>query len=322
MIKLAENLVASRGLYCGHEGLYLGPSPLIERDFKGGYRLRPEQEIAALLAAAYDPAPDSASLLAGMRAVAAHLEVGDLSRAMISAVLLGLTELSAAALARLACAEELLKYNFNPAEPRDEGGRWTHDEAAGLITPVRSTGPSRGGTDSGRDWMRYPNAEFRNRLAIAELSAGKPDFGYREVRRSNNALGRYQMTRAGLLAAGMIDGDGDWTGKYGVHSSAQFLADHDAQEKALTDFLRETERQLHTNGAFDYIGRTINGIVAPFTVTHAGLIAAAHEEGAGATYSYQEKIRDNGFTSRGLSLNHDQRAVEHRLRIFADAPYE
>ena len=58
MIKLAENLVASRGLYCGHEGLYLGPSPLIERDFKGGYRLRPEQEIAALLAAAYDPAPE------------------------------------------------------------------------------------------------------------------------------------------------------------------------------------------------------------------------------------------------------------------------
>ena len=109
------------------------------------------------------------------------------------------------------------------------------------------------------------------------------------MRRSNNALGRYQMTRAGLLAAGMIDGDGDWTGKYGVHSSAQFLADHDAQEKALTDFLRETERQLHANGAFDYIGRTINGIVAPFTVTHAGLIAAAHEEGAGATLQLSGK---------------------------------
>ncbi len=321
MFKLAESPGASRGVYCGREGLYLGPSALIERD-NNGYRLRTEDQIAALLAAAYDPAPDLAGLLPGLRAVAAHLEAGDLGRAMISAVLLGLAELSDVALARLARTEALLKYNFNPAEPRDERGRWTADESNDPISPIRAGGPSPRGTGNGRDWERFPNAEFRNRLAIAEQSADKPDFGYGEVRRSNNALGRYQMTRAGLLAAGMIDGDGNWTGKHGIYSRAQFLADHDAQERALTDFLGETERQLHANGASDYIGRTINGLVAPFTITRAGLIAAGHEAGARTTRDYLRTIEQNGFTSHGLNLTRQQRAIETRLRKFADAPYE
>lgn len=142
------------------------------------------------------------------------------------------------------------------------------------------------------------------------------------MRRSNNALGRYQMTRDGLRAAGMIDANGNWTGKYGIRSSAEFLADHDAQEQALTDFLRETERQLHANGAFDYIGRTINGIVTPFTITRAGLIAAAHEEGAYATRDYLRTIAQSGFRSHGLDLTKQKRAIETRLRTFSDAPYE
>jgi hypothetical protein len=34
----------------------------------------------------------------------------------------------------------------------------------------------------------------------------------------------------GLLAAGMVNANGNWTGKYGIHSRSQFLADHDAQD--------------------------------------------------------------------------------------------
>jgi hypothetical protein len=57
--------------------------------------------------------------------------------------------------------ETLLKYNFNPAEPRDERGRWTADEGADSVAPARVGGP--GGTGAnGRDWQRFPNAEFRS----------------------------------------------------------------------------------------------------------------------------------------------------------------
>jgi hypothetical protein len=89
MFKLADSLGSSRGLYCGVEGLYLGPSsPLVERR-NGVYEPRPEHEVAALLAAAYDPAPDVASAVPRLCAVAANLQVGDLGRAMmIAAVLL------------------------------------------------------------------------------------------------------------------------------------------------------------------------------------------------------------------------------------------
>ena len=45
-----------------------------------------------------------------------------------------------------------------------------------------------------------------------------------------------------------------------IISMAAISSSTTRQEKALTGFLRETERQLHANGAFDYIGRTVNGM--------------------------------------------------------------
>jgi hypothetical protein len=62
MFKLAERRGSSRGLYCGVEGLSLGPSPLIEL-LDGTYRVRPPREIAAPVAAAFDPPPDAVKLL-------------------------------------------------------------------------------------------------------------------------------------------------------------------------------------------------------------------------------------------------------------------
>jgi hypothetical protein len=78
----------------------------------------------------------------------------------------------------------------------------------------------------------------------------------------------------------MIDERGNCSGKYGIHARAEFLADHEAQEKALIDLLHETERQLRANHAFDFVGRTLEGLNATFPITRAGLIAAAHREGA------------------------------------------
>jgi hypothetical protein len=130
------------------------------------------------------------------------------------------------------------------------------------------------------------------------------------------------MLPASLQAIGMIDANGRWTGKYGVHSRAQFLASPRAQEMALTDYLRDTQRQLQANGASGFIGKQIDGQRARFGASRAGLIAAGHREGAAATLRYLQTIAQNDFVSRGLAINDRQLAIETRLRTFADATYE
>lgn len=130
------------------------------------------------------------------------------------------------------------------------------------------------------------------------------------------------MLPESLRAIGMTDANGRWTGKYGVHSRAQFLANPEAQEKALGDFLNETERQLRATGAFTYVGRTIDGHVASFSITRAGLIAAGHRWGAHATRDYLGRVEENGYKSHNLILSRGESAVETRLRTFSDAPYE
>ncbi|HZK91675.1 MAG TPA: hypothetical protein VFC56_16160 [Stellaceae bacterium] len=76
------------------------------------------------------------------------------------------------------------------------------------------------------------------------------------------------------------------------------------------------------NGALGYIGATINGLRAAFTVSLPGLIAAAHREGATATRAYLKNIASYGFASRGRDLTPRHRAIETRLRTFADKSYE
>ena len=119
----------------------------------------------------------------------------------------------------------------------------------------------------------------------------------------------------------MIDTNGNWTRKYGIHSCAQFLADHVAQENALTDYPQDVGRQLQANGSFDFIGSSVD-FRDRFTMTRAGLIAAAHPEGAPRTRRYLSRIADNGFTSHGLALTGEELAIETRLRTFSDVPYE
>ena len=269
MFKLAANRGSRQGVYCGHDGLYLGPAALIERR-EGRVCLRAEDEIRALLGAAYDRAPDIPGFSAKMREVAVALGEEDLSRAMIAALQMGLCELSDEGIARLTRADSVSKHNFNPLEPRGWHGRWSGDQPARLV-PARAGGrQARRPASGGRAWQRFPNSEFREHLATAEGSADKPEYGYREVRQSTGALGRYQMTPAALRAAGTMDAAGRWTGKYGIHSRAEFLANHEGQENALTDYLRDTESQLRTNGSFEFMERTIGGHRARFTITRAG----------------------------------------------------
>ena len=190
-------------------------------------------------------------------------------------------------------ADQLLKANFNPDEPRDWHGRWTTEGADDKDLPSHSAPASVAAHATGRNprrWEDYPNPDFRNRLAIAEQTADRPNFGYVEVHdsidrrgRHHLALGRYLMTPLALRAAGLIDRWGHWTGKYGVRSQAELLANPEAQEQALSDYLADNERQLTTDGAYAYLGQAIHGLQDQFMVTRAGIIAAAHRRGAEAT---------------------------------------
>lgn len=301
--------------------------------------MRPAAEIEALLAAAYPVPPDATGCVE-----ASYLSEGNPPLAMIAAARLRFDEIAEDRIERLARADTLLKAGFNPDEPRDAQGRWTDEIGSNFIFILDDLGGGQEGSagSSGRNpiptsaggsgpavaraWEQYPNADFRNRLAIAEQSAGHKNFGYAEANNINDpkliALGRYQMTPVGLKAAGMMDRAGNWTGKYGIHSPAEFLADPEAQEKALTDCLDDNIRQLRANGAFAYIGEAIDGLKARFPVTRAGIIAAAHRWGPAGTAGYLDKIAANGFRSRGLKLHKSELAIETRLRTFSGARYE
>jgi hypothetical protein len=199
MFKLPEGRAASCGVYCAEEGLYLGGVALIKRDERVGYQLRAEAEIETLLAAAYDPPPDLARSVIGLRSVLGHFQGGDLSLAQIAALPLQFSDVREDRLDRLVRTDELLNANFNPAQPRDDKGRWTSNSDARTVVPVRSRQQSP--RNDPRTWEGFPNSDFRNRLAAAERTADRPHFGYREVldRTDPNghrhiALGRYQMT--------------------------------------------------------------------------------------------------------------------------------
>ena len=177
MFKLAERRAATDGVYCGTDRVWLGPVALVKRSEAGGYQVRAEDEIEALLAAAYADPPDEPGCVAGLRRVAVYLGEGNLPLAMIAAVRLRLGEIAEDGIERLARANSIFKANFNPDEPRDDHGRWT--EASGddfiLDDPGdegnaggsgRTLAPSCAGGNGPsfpRAWEHYPNVDFRSR---------------------------------------------------------------------------------------------------------------------------------------------------------------
>jgi hypothetical protein len=121
------------GLSCTSAGLSLAAVSLL-RKTGAGFAPRSAPEIVSLLKAAYGAQVEPRRLQSSLGAIAEALNGGDIARAGIAAVLTRTPELSEGAAQRLTRAEEeLKKYNFNPAEPRDSHGRWTTDGAAGSI---------------------------------------------------------------------------------------------------------------------------------------------------------------------------------------------
>ena len=112
-------------------------------------------------------------------------------------------------------------------------------------------------------------------------------------------LGKYQFGELALIDVGYYTPDGTakndwqparWTGKGGVHSKADFLADPAAQEGAIRAYMKLQWSYLGDARAYE--GQTVHGI----KVTVSGLLAAAHLLGAGAVRDF---LRSDGTAAPG-----------------------
>lgn len=151
------------GLSCNLSGISLAGVPLL-RKTPAGFAPRSSSEIAELMRCAYDQAFDPGSVLAGLNVAASALNCGDLGRAMVAAVRLGLPELNWDRATRVARAELRLA-NYDASEPRDQRGQWTADGGASA-TASPKTGQVRP--------VRLPQAMP---LSIAGSTAGRLAFG-------------------------------------------------------------------------------------------------------------------------------------------------
>lgn len=115
-------------------------------------------------------------------------------------------------------------------------------------------------------------------------------------------LGSYQMGEAALIDAGYYQKDktpgtndwqGVWTGKNGIHSQADFLAQGTKQTQAITDYNVRQWRYIQNLGLDSYVGQTVGGVV----ITASGLLAGAHLVGAGGLRTFLQ--------SNGTQVPHD-----------------
>jgi hypothetical protein len=139
------------GLSCTAAGLSLAGVPLL-RKTQAGFVPRSAREIVSLITAAYGAEVDPTQLQPSLGVIAAALNRGDLARATTAAVLTRTPELSFAAAARLAHAEEALT-KYDPAQPRDWHGRWTTGGAATPGSTAATTNPRRRATAQGNPFF-------------------------------------------------------------------------------------------------------------------------------------------------------------------------
>ena len=84
----------------------------------------------------------------------------------------------------------------------------------------------------------------------------------------------------------------------------------------MTDALNVLQRQVKAGHLDSYIGRTYQGLRGSITVTEAGLVAAAHRQGAGHVAEYFINLRNCGWRSDSAEMTPVEKEIETRLRIF------
>ncbi|MFK7091129.1 M23 family metallopeptidase [Chromobacterium violaceum] len=114
---------------------------------------------------------------------------------------------------------------------------------------------------------------------------------------SNGYSGKYQMGGSEISATGRklgyIDKKGNWTGKNGINSKADWLKSNQAQDEFFIEYTKSNWNALQNSmkksniNLDSLIGKKVAGI----TITESGLLAASHLAGAG---SVAEFIKTNG----------------------------
>lgn len=118
------------GISCDAHGPSIGPVRLLK--WTGHeYKPRPVEELDFVLSSAFGFQIDSKPFRKGLHAIASALAKQDLARAGLITQFMWLPRLSDnQALDRALSAEALIKAGFDPAQARDELGRWTAEEFA------------------------------------------------------------------------------------------------------------------------------------------------------------------------------------------------
>jgi hypothetical protein len=135
---------ANPGIAVDADGAMLGPDCMLVRRTPQGYRCIDAAEAAVLQTRLFGDQGGSDWLFGRCCRIAKALDNGDVPLAQIFGIYIGIGDLDAERLRRLALAAPLIKANFNPGEARTPagqpgGGQWT---SGGESTGTAQTGPS------------------------------------------------------------------------------------------------------------------------------------------------------------------------------------
>ncbi len=162
---------------------------------------------------------------------------------------------------------------------------------------------------SGVAWAASEYSDY-----LAALSAGESSSNPTSVNKYGY-LGSYQMGESALIDAGYYlkdntpntnDWKGTWTGKNGIHSKADFLANAAVQTQAIKDYNIKQWGYIQNLGLDSYLGQTVAGIV----MTESGLLAGAHLVGVGGLKTF---LQSNGAQ---IPSDGNNTAITHYLSTF------
>ncbi len=168
--------------------------------------------------------------------------------------------------------------------------------------------------DLSPDWVKM--------LARLE-TGGESNGGWGSGRdEDGNVVGRFQFRTKALIDIGMLNRQGEWTGKYGANSWRDFQNNSWAQVATLEDWVGILWGYAGDKGLTVYIDDEdpveVVGQVGKFSVSRGGMLLAMHYAGARGTRRYFDWLERNNFKSEGESFPDeyakDFRKIEERLR--------
>jgi len=151
------------------------------------------------------------------------------------------------------------------------------------------------------------STDFADGIDGAELSHGSYSTVHLDKNKKPAAWGRYQFTLDGLQAVKLMDEAGNWINP-AFPDAESFLRDPPAQDAFLARLIAVQDGQIGDYGLRQYLGQEVDGIVARFPVTEAGMQAAAHRWGSKNLRRYLEYRAENNWVSDFSGLDEETEA--------------